>query len=180
MFSRAGAGGSGDELQPAGDGRLCALAEGQPPVSRERQRRQQQRRFRCGPGRERGRENQKGGERKRRGEKKRGEDKKKRREAERKGGRRKEKRGGQKKRREAKRKGGRRKEKRGGQKNGALKHSERACARRSASAVRATWREWESSLSKASPGVDCRPAVWRSVDREYTSNIRRNIRSAVR
>eukprot|EP00976_Prorocentrum_cordatum_P028357 575070-Prorocentrum_minimum.AAC.6 len=31
-----------------------------------------------------------------------------------------------------------------------------------------------------SPGVDCRPAMWQSIDREYTSNIRWNVRNAVR
>eukprot|EP00959_Pyramimonas_sp_CCMP1952_P041799 874137-Pyramimonas_sp.AAC.1 len=31
-----------------------------------------------------------------------------------------------------------------------------------------------------SPGVDCRPAMWPSVGREYTSNIRWNIRNVVR
>eukprot|EP00959_Pyramimonas_sp_CCMP1952_P317917 6652964-Pyramimonas_sp.AAC.1 len=31
----------------------------------------------------------------------------------------------------------------------------------------------------SSPGVDCRPAIRPSVGREYTSNIRRNIRNAV-
>eukprot|EP00976_Prorocentrum_cordatum_P061528 1176343-Prorocentrum_minimum.AAC.3 len=34
--------------------------------------------------------------------------------------------------------------------------------------------------SRPSPGVDCRPAMWQSVGREYTSNIRWNIRNAVR
>eukprot|EP00976_Prorocentrum_cordatum_P032905 670269-Prorocentrum_minimum.AAC.2 len=32
----------------------------------------------------------------------------------------------------------------------------------------------------ASPGVDCRPARWQSVGREYTWNIQWNIRNAVR
>eukprot|EP00959_Pyramimonas_sp_CCMP1952_P321715 6731961-Pyramimonas_sp.AAC.1 len=31
-----------------------------------------------------------------------------------------------------------------------------------------------------SPGVDCRPAMWQSVGREYTSNIRWNVRNDVR
>eukprot|EP00959_Pyramimonas_sp_CCMP1952_P125137 2616186-Pyramimonas_sp.AAC.1 len=30
---------------------------------------------------------------------------------------------------------------------------------------------------KSSPGVDCRPAMWQSAGREYTSNIRWNTRN---
>eukprot|EP00959_Pyramimonas_sp_CCMP1952_P151825 3176631-Pyramimonas_sp.AAC.1 len=39
---------------------------------------------------------------------------------------------------------------------------------------------YNNEPNKLSPGVDCRPAMWQSVGREYTSNIRWNIRNAVR
>eukprot|EP00959_Pyramimonas_sp_CCMP1952_P378341 7925521-Pyramimonas_sp.AAC.1 len=40
-------------------------------------------------------------------------------------------------------------------------------------------RNTRSSQHVPSPGVDSRPAMWQSVGREYTSNIRWNIRNAV-